>query len=37
MIRSEDPGATVERATIDATTNAAPATAEVRSPTRRAT
>ncbi len=31
------PGATVDRATIDATTKAAPATADVRSPTRTAT
>ena len=36
ITRSDDPGATLERATIDATTQAAPATAEVRSPTRTA-
>ena len=37
ITRSVEPGATVDSATIDATTNSAPATADARSPTRTAT
>ena len=37
ITRSDDPGATDDSATIEATTKAEPTTADVRSPTRTAT